>query len=84
MVPKNEIHLWYNKKVSRTGKDLSRVEVRGVPLAYEVVFHKCNLDGGALMNLKGDGLKEFSEEDISNFFHYLKIARAEARTKLTD
>ncbi|MEO5344563.1 MAG: hypothetical protein H7842_14770, partial [Gammaproteobacteria bacterium SHHR-1] len=58
------------------------VEVRGIPLAYEAVFTRENIDGSAFLSLRGVGLKSYSEEDISNFFKYLKIARSEALLKL--
>lgn len=83
MVPKNEIHLWYREKVSKRN-NFSSVEVRGVPLAYEVVFSEGNMDGGAIMNLKGEGfLMSYSSEDLDNFFFYMKVARKEAKMKIT-
>lgn len=78
-VPEGEIHLWYCKKNVR-GKDKSYVEVRGIPLTYDVVFRADYADGARLNLINGS--TDFPEEDISNFFHYMRIAKKEAAQKL--
>jgi hypothetical protein len=73
-VPENEIHLWYKKN-----KNHAIVEVRGIPLTYDVTFYSFNIDKGAVINLKPN--RFFSNESIENFNLGIQMAREEAKSR---
>lgn len=75
-----ELHFWYSPP--RKGKRYHEVYVRGIPMAWEVVFSHEH-DDKIKMNLI-HGRLFFLKSDLYNFTEYLKAAEEQALIKFSE